>query len=133
MVLTALDAGLHVLVDKPMVTRVADAYGLCSGRWSGRASCWRISFQAPYTFNYAHLAAARDRGELGTIRAANGWISQNWLELTRNTWRLDPALSGGGFIYDTGAHLLNGSAVAGERTGGRRGGRAGQRRQRRST
>ena len=105
--LAALNAGLHVLIDKPMVTSVADAYALWhavkrSGKHLG------ITFQAPYTFNYGYLAAARDRGDLGHVQAANGWIGQNWLAMTRNTWRQDPALSGGGFIYDTGAHLLNG-------------------------
>ncbi len=104
--LTALNAGLHVVVDKPMVTSVADAYALWdavkrSGKLLG------ITFQAPYTFNFGYLARARDAGELGAIRAANGWVSQNWLNSCRGTWRQDPALSGGGFIYDTGAHLLN--------------------------
>ena len=103
----ALDAGLHVLVDKPMVTAAADAYALWhavdrSGKLLG------ITFQAPYTFNYAYLAKARDAGELGRIEVANGYISQNWLHLSRDTWRQNAALSGGGFIYDTGAHLLNG-------------------------
>ncbi len=105
--LAALNAGLHVVVDKPMVTSVADAYALWhavirSGKLLG------ITFQAPYTFNYGYLAGARARGELGRVQAANGWISQNWLHYVRNTWRTNPALSGGGFIYDTGAHLLNG-------------------------
>jgi predicted dehydrogenase len=101
--LAALGAGLHVLIDKPMVT---DAYGLWravkrSGKLLG------ITFQAPYTFNYGYLAAARNGGDLGRIHAASGWVSQDWLNMTCNTWRQNPALSGGGFIYDTGAHLLN--------------------------
>ena len=104
--LAALNAGLHVVIDKPMVTSVADAYALWhavnrSGKLLG------ITYQAPYTFNFGYLAAARDRGDLGTIQAAHGFISQDWLNMTRNTWRQAPALSGGGFAYDTGAHLLN--------------------------
>ena len=35
--------------------------------------------------------------------------------LTTGTWRQDPALSGGGFLFDTGAHMLNTIAdLAGE-------------------
>ena len=104
--LTALDAGLHVLVEKPMVTSVADAYALWhavvrSGKLLG------ITFQAPYTFNFGYLAAARDAGDLGRVQVANGFVSQGWLRLSAHSWRQDPALSGGGFLYDTGAHLLN--------------------------
>ena len=106
LVLTALDAGLHVLVDKPMVTRVADAAAVQRAvERSGKLLA--ISFQAPYTFNFGWLAAARDAGELGTLQAAAAWVSQGWLALSQSTWRQDPALSGGGFAYDTGAHLLN--------------------------
>ena len=105
--LTALHAGLHVLVEKPMVTSLADAYAV----WRAADAAGKqlaITFQAPYTFNYAYLAAARRAGELGTLHAANAWVSQGWHALSANTWRQAPALSGGGFIYDTGAHLLNG-------------------------
>jgi predicted dehydrogenase len=102
----ALEHGLHVLVEKPMVTSTPDAYELWqtvhrTGKLLG------ITFQSPYTANFGYLASARDSGQLGRVNAINGWISQGWLTLTPNTWRQDPALSGGGFMYDTGAHLLN--------------------------
>jgi predicted dehydrogenase len=102
----AVGHGLHVLVEKPMVTSTADAYDLWkavnrSGKKLG------ITFQSPYTANFGYLADARDKGALGKVHAINGWISQGWAALSVNTWRQNAALSGGGFIYDTGAHLLN--------------------------
>jgi predicted dehydrogenase len=90
----ALDHGLHVLVEKPMVTSTPDAYELWravnrSGKKLG------ITFQSPYTANFGYLAAGRAAGPRRPIQARAG------------SWRQNAALSGGGFIYDTGAHLLN--------------------------
>jgi predicted dehydrogenase len=102
----ALEHGVHVLVEKPMVTSTPDAYDLWQTvNRSGKLLA--ITFQSPYTAPFGYLASARDHGSLGRVLAINGWISQGWLPLTTNTWRQDPALSGGGFMYDTGAHLLN--------------------------
>jgi predicted dehydrogenase len=53
--------------------------------------------------------------EFGRILTISGLVWQNWGPLTVNTWRQEPALSGGGFLFDTGAHLLNTVAdLAGE-------------------
>jgi predicted dehydrogenase len=102
----ALEHGLHVLIEKPMVTRSEDAYDLWklvkkSGKLLG------ITFQAPYTPEFAYLARQRDAGKLGKVQVISGWLSQGWLAATVKTWRQDPAVSGGGQMYDSGAHLLN--------------------------
>jgi predicted dehydrogenase len=102
----ALERGLHVLTEKPMVTNSKDAYDLwrtvkASGKKLG------ITYQAPYTDEYAYLADLRDSGKWGKVQLVNGWVSQDWMRKTHNTWRQDPALSGGGQMFDTGAHLLN--------------------------
>jgi len=36
-----------------------------------------------------------------------GWLTQDWKRGTTGSWRQDPALSGGGQMYDSGAHLFN--------------------------
>src|SRR4051812_14220794 len=102
----ALENNLHVLVEKPMVTRSEDACELCrlvkkSGKKLG------ITFQSPYTPEFAYLAAERDAGRLGKVQLISGWLSQNWMKWTTNSWRQDEKLSGGGMMYDSGAHLLN--------------------------
>lgn len=102
----ALEHGINVLVEKPMVTSTHDAYDL----WqtvNASGKLLAITFQSPYTHTFAYLARARDEGTLGKFSNVTGWISQDWLRLTANTWRQEPAFSGGGFLYDTGAHLLN--------------------------
>lgn len=102
----ALQKGLHVLVEKPMVTSSEHAYDLwrtvnATGKLLG------ITFQSPYTPEFGWLAKARDEGKLGKVQLISGWMSQGWLKGTAGKWRQDPKLSGGGQMYDSGAHLLN--------------------------
>lgn len=102
----ALERGLHVLTEKPMVTSSEHAYDLWrtvkrTGKLLG------IAFQSSYSAEFAYLAQARDRGDLGKVQTISGYLSQNWLTFTQGKWRQDPALAGGGFMYDSGAHLLN--------------------------
>jgi predicted dehydrogenase len=102
----ALEKGLHVLVEKPMVTSSDHAYDLWktvkkSGRNLG------ITFQSPYTAEFGWLGAARDAGTLGKVQLISGWLSQGWMKGTAGKWRQEPKLSGGGQMYDSGAHLLN--------------------------
>ncbi len=42
-------------------------------------------------------------------------VWQNWAQVCAGTWRTDPHTAGGGFLFDTGAHMLNTvSDLAGE-------------------
>ncbi len=102
-----LERGINVLCEKPMVTNSDHAYDLWKTVKNTR-KLLGITFQAPYTPEYQCLAAMRDSGKLGKISLVNGWLSQGWLNLTKGTWRQDPTLSGGGQMYDSGAHVLNG-------------------------
>jgi len=102
----ALERGINVMVEKPMVTSSQHAYDLWqtvkkSGKLLG------ITFQAPYTQEFLYLAQQRDAGKLGKVQLVTCWLAQGWLEGTRGKWRQDPAQSGGGQMYDSGAHTLN--------------------------
>jgi predicted dehydrogenase len=46
-------------------------------------------------------------GELGELLNISGTVWQDWGSNTANTWRQEPEISGGGFLFDTGAHMLN--------------------------
>ena len=54
-------------------------------------------------------------GELGGLLNISAVVWQNWQTISAGTWRQDPVQSGGGFLFDTGAHMLNTVAdIAGE-------------------
>jgi predicted dehydrogenase len=54
-------------------------------------------------------------GQLGAILNVYAVVWQDWADITAGTWRQVPELSGGGFLFDTGAHMLNTVAdLAGE-------------------
>jgi len=102
----ALQAGCHVLVEKPMVTDLQDAYRLAElAERTGKILV--IGYNTPCTPEFAYLRQVVRNHELGKLELVTGYISQNWYQATRGTWRQDPALSGGGQAYDSGAHLLN--------------------------
>jgi predicted dehydrogenase len=46
-------------------------------------------------------------GEYGKVLSISATIWQNWGTITSGTWRQVPEQSGGGFLFDTGAHMLN--------------------------
>jgi predicted dehydrogenase len=95
-----------VLLEKPMVTRTDHARALAEKvRQTGKVLvvCYNTSFTAPFV----HLREAVRNGTYGRLEMVHGYLSQNWKKLTAGTWRHDPAQSGGGQAYDSGAHLLN--------------------------
>jgi len=46
-------------------------------------------------------------GDLGNLLGISATVWQDWGPNTVNTWRQEPPISGGGFLFDTGAHMLN--------------------------
>ena len=103
----ALEHGCHVLIEKPMVTSSADAYDLWRAvERTGRKLA--IAYQSPYSAEFQYLGRALPAGELGRVQLVSGVLSQGWLgKPPYKSWRKNPALSGGGQMYDSGAHLLN--------------------------
>ncbi len=104
--MAALEAGCHVLIEKPMVTRAADAHTLAArARELGRIVI--VGYNTPCTPEFRYLRALIRGGELGRLELVHGYLAQGWLDGTRGSWRQQPSLSGGGQAYDSGAHLLN--------------------------
>ena len=110
----ALEAGLDVLLEKPMVMTAAEATDLIETRdRTGRLLV--VAFQGSLSPQVREASRLLRSGELGSILNISAVVWQNWATLTTGTWRQQPELSGGGFMFDTGAHMLNTVAdLAGE-------------------
>jgi predicted dehydrogenase len=102
----ALEAGCHVLMEKPMVTDSTQAHALAA-KVAESGKVFVVGYNTPCSPEFKYLRTLIRSGELGKLELVTGWISQNWKRGTTGTWRQDPALSGGGQMYDSGAHLFN--------------------------
>jgi predicted dehydrogenase len=101
-----LVAGLDVLLEKPMVMNAAEAESLITvQRRSGRLLV--VAFPGSLSPQIRTAVGMLRSGKLGRILSLSAVCWQNWGPNTAGTWRQVPALSGGGFLFDTGAHLLN--------------------------
>ena len=80
-----------------------------------RPDCSSSSFQGSLSPQVRTASKLLRSGELGAILGIDAVVWQDWAQNTAGTWRQDLALSGGGFLFDTGAHMLNTvSDLAGE-------------------
>lgn len=101
-----LEAGLDVLLEKPMVMTADEATALIETRdRTGRLLV--VAFQGSLSPQVREASRLLRSGELGPILNINAVAWQDWATLTDGTWRQRPELSGGGFLFDTGAHMLN--------------------------
>jgi predicted dehydrogenase len=110
-----LDAGIHVICDKPMTTTLKDAEDLA-------ALVEKTGLFFGLTHNYTgyplvrHARAMIENGELGTLRVVQVEYPQDWLSIKQEDtgenkqaeWRTDPARSGpAGCVGDIGTHAYN--------------------------
>jgi len=102
----ALEAGCHVFMEKPMVTSASHAHELAA-KVEETGKVFTIGYCTPCTPAFGYLRDKIRAKAFGNLELVNGFLCQNWLNITRGKWRQVPALSGGGQAYDSGAHILN--------------------------
>ena len=101
-----LEAGLDVLLEKPMVMNGQEAMSLIETRdRTGRLLV--VAFQGGLSPQIREAARRIASGELGQLLNVTGMVWQGWKDMTIDTWRQVPEIAGGGFLFDTGAHMLN--------------------------
>ncbi|MGO4471984.1 Gfo/Idh/MocA family protein [Arthrobacter sp. M-10] len=109
--IAALEAGKHVLCEKPLANSVAEAERMTE---AAQAAAERGVFSM-CGFSYRRtpaLALAKrmvEEGRLGNIRHVRAQYLQDWLsdENAPMTWRLDKSKSGSGSLGDIGAHSID--------------------------
>jgi predicted dehydrogenase len=102
----SLDAGAHVLLEKPMVNKVSEAHALlkkinASGKVVG------LAYQRHTMPEFRFIREKIASGEFGAVQFINALQQQGWKKGTTGSWRQVPELSGGGQINDSGSHLLD--------------------------
>jgi predicted dehydrogenase len=109
-----LEAGIHVICDKPLTTTLEDALDLAK-----IVERTRLIFGLTHNYTgYPMVRQAREMtlaGELGAIRVIQVEYAQDWLSTPvektgqkQAEWRTDPARSGpGGSLGDIGTHAFN--------------------------
>jgi predicted dehydrogenase len=109
-----LEAGVDVLLEKPMVMNASEAESLIETRnRTGRLLV--VSFNGSLSPQIRTAVRMLRSGDLGEILNIHAVAWQSWKLGTTGTWRQNPVMSGGGFLFDTGAHMLNTvSDLAGE-------------------
>src|SRR6266540_4956926 len=109
--IAALEAGKHVLCEKPMANTVAEAEAMAEAARRARDR----GVRAMVAFNYRRvpaLAHARNlvaSGALGEIRHVRSVYLQDWLSdpAAPMTWRLRREHAGSGALGDLGAHIVD--------------------------
>ncbi|MBL4787079.1 MAG: Gfo/Idh/MocA family oxidoreductase, partial [Cohaesibacteraceae bacterium] len=108
-----LEAGIHVICDKPMTSNMQDARALVElVERSGKLFVLTHNYSG-----YQMIRQAREmvtRGDLGVLRLVQVEYAQQWLthriegtDHKQANWRTDPARSGqGGCIGDIGTHAF---------------------------
>lgn len=105
-----LEAGIHVICDKPLTSTQEEAAAIAEAASKSSA---RFFLTHNYTA-YPLVRQAREMvelGELGKIRLVQVEYAQDWLTQDLHNkqadWRTDPKRSGAGCVGDIGTHAFN--------------------------
>jgi predicted dehydrogenase len=111
MAIAALEAGKHVICEKPLANTVDEARLMAAAADAAAAK----GVRSMVGFTYRRVPAAAfakqlvERGAVGEIRQVRGQYLQDWLSDAEAplTWRLDKSKAGSGALGDIGAHAVD--------------------------
>lgn len=102
--LAAIDAGCHVLCDKPLATDPAAARRLVEAA-ARRGVRLGVNLQTRHHPALATLRAVLAAGSIGSLEHVDAALSFGLDPLTG--WRADPDLAGAGTLYNLGVHVVD--------------------------
>jgi predicted dehydrogenase len=109
--IAALDAGKHVLCEKPLANTAEEAARMAAA--AERAAAKGVFAMVGFTYRRVPAATfARDliaKGTIGEIRQVRAAYLQDWLvdPAVPLAWRLQKELAGSGALGDIGAHAID--------------------------
>lgn len=109
--IAALDAGKHVLCEKPLANTVAEAEAMAEA--AARARVRGIRSMVGFTYRRVPaVTLLRDmiaEGAVGTVQQVRAAYRQDWLvdPETPLAWRLQKEHAGSGALGDIGAHIID--------------------------
>lgn len=102
----ALEAGKHVMLDKPFALNVAEARQMIAAARKARRVL-TVGMNQRYTPDSQMIRTLVERGELGDIYHAKAVWRRRAGAPRFGTWFGDKRLAGGGCLLDIGVHLLD--------------------------
>jgi len=105
-ILDGLEAGLHVLTEKPMVCSIEDANAVMAAEKKA-GTVVGISYQRHTQGEYQFIRNAIAGGEPGEVLFVAAFQGQEWLESQKGKWRQVMEISCGGQLNDSGSHLID--------------------------
>jgi len=109
--IAALEAGKHVLCEKPLANTVAEAEAMVAA--AERAAERGVRSMVGFTYRRVPaIALARQlvaQGRIGQVRHVRAQYLQDWLTDPESplTWRLQADKAGSGALGDIGAHIID--------------------------
>jgi 1,5-anhydro-D-fructose reductase (1,5-anhydro-D-mannitol-forming) len=103
--MAALRAGKHVLCEKPMAMNYAEAQALVAAAAGSKTKLGVAYYRRLYP-KLLRLRGLLSEGAIGqpVLAEAN---CHGWLPAAERGWLLDPALAGGGPLYDVACHRID--------------------------
>ncbi|SNS90600.1 Predicted dehydrogenase [Geodermatophilus pulveris] len=109
--IAALEAGKHVLCEKPLANSVAEAEAMADA--AARAAARGVRSMVGFTYRRVPaIGLARElvaQGRLGEIRHVRAQYLQDWIAdpAAPMSWRLEKDRAGSGALGDIGAHIVD--------------------------
>jgi predicted dehydrogenase len=104
--IAALEAGCHVLVEKPMATTPADARRMADVA-KARGKVLTLNLPRRFAAPYRAARALLDAGQVGDVYAATATLVRRAGIPGYGSWFTTNALSGGGAMLDAGIHIFD--------------------------